>query len=618
VDSLGSIGSVFGYGLFLLVAVVGPGLALQRRLVPSVDVALVLPLGLAACAGVYGAGLALALPWLFPISILLLDGLLLVPGRPWRLASGASLRGALPPFVAVVLLLAASEYGQNRFAADGSFVADGVLADDAAFHVGLSYELNLGPPPQVPGLSGFRLEYHLGASLVRAAALRWAGVHPYDSLSRFDNTLFALALILALRAATRALGGSPRAEMLVGWSVLASDLSFLPAWGQGVEWWGALFEGGTGLLSLVHANSLIPALALGLAALVALGRHLGGEGRGFLGLALLLAVATAFFKVFVALQLLLGLAAASVVARPRGAVSLLAVATGVATAVLALGGGGEAMGVVFEPFGVTQYARLDLGLEPATGAGLLAWTLVWLVVALGLRLLGLPAAVRAAVGGRPVPVALAVAALAGWALGLLFRISPLEPGASLRPFNEALYFFEQSGFLSWIFVATALGGLSTGGMRRLALLAVCAALALPSSVQFLWRKRQVAPLRISAPAVRAMRALAGVSGPGDVVLMRPELQRFPPPPLVLIGRRVPYTRFIPFFNQFTTRQARDERFATASAFFRTSDAQEARRLAGRLGARYVCLFGAEAVRFPTEGVLEPIFEEPRARVYRLR
>ena len=115
-----------------------------------------------------------------------------------------------------------------------------------------------------------------------------------------------------------------------------------------------------------------------------------------------------------------------------------------------------------------------------------------------------------------------------------------------------------------------------------------------------------------------MRALAGVSRPGDVVLMRPELQRFPPPPLVLIGRRVPYTRFIPFFNQFTTRQARDERFATASAFFRTSDAQEARRLAGRLGARYVCLFGAEAVRFPTEGVLEPIFEEPRARVYRLR
>jgi len=48
------------------------------------------------------------------------------------------------------------------------------------------------------------------------------------------------------------------------------------------------------------------------------------------------------------------------------------------------------MGVFFEPLEVTQNARLDLGLDPVRGGALLAWTLAWLAVALGLRLLGLP------------------------------------------------------------------------------------------------------------------------------------------------------------------------------------------------------------------------------------
>jgi hypothetical protein len=263
------------------------------------------------------------------------------------------------------------------------------------------------------------------------------------------------------------------------------------------------------------------------------------------------------------------------------------------------------MGVYFEPLEVTQNARLDLGLDPLPfGPALLAWTLAWLAVALGLRLLGLPATLRALASRRPVPVALAVMALSGWALGLVFRISPLDPAASQRPFNESLYFFEQSGFLGWIFAAAAIGGLGLRGSRRMVLLLACTLLTLPSSAQFLWRKRALAPLRISPPAVRALRP--------------PELQRFPPPPLVLIGRRVPYTRFIPFFNQFTTRQAREERYAMASGFFRTEDPEQARRLARQLGARFVCLFGAESVRFPPEGVLEPVFEDARARAYRLR
>ena len=69
----------------------------------------------------------------------------------------------------------------------------------------------IGHPPQVPGVAGFPLGYHLGTDLVRAAALRWAGTDPWDSLSRLDVTLWALGLVLALRAVAARLGAAPLA-----------------------------------------------------------------------------------------------------------------------------------------------------------------------------------------------------------------------------------------------------------------------------------------------------------------------------------------------------------------------------------------------------------------------
>ena len=117
---------------------------------------------------------------------------------PWRRAFGPSLRGAVAPFAAIVLLFAATEYRWNRLSPTGEFLLDPLVPYDTAFHVGLARELTLGYPPQLPGVSGFRVGYHLGADLVRAAALRWARVDPYDSISRFDLTLGAAALLLAL------------------------------------------------------------------------------------------------------------------------------------------------------------------------------------------------------------------------------------------------------------------------------------------------------------------------------------------------------------------------------------------------------------------------------------
>jgi hypothetical protein len=611
-----TLAATLRYLAFVLLAVGVPGAALQRVAGVRIDPALVLPLGWACCAGVYWLALVAGFPWLLPAAcIALLLALLLKRSGGWT--SGPSLRGALPPFAAVVLALALAEYGQNRLESDGSLSLDGVQPDDAAFHVGLAHELTLGYPPRVPGLSGETMSYHVGAALVRAAALRYAGVHPYDALSRFDNTLYALALILALRAAARALGLSGFAQALAGWAVLATDFSFLLAAGRGIEWWVGLFEGGTSLLSVFHANSLIPALAVGLGALVAVSRHEAGEGRGFLALAVVLAGACAFFKVFLAAQLAAGLAAAFLLGERRRAVAPVLLASASTTALLALGPGGATMQIVFEPFRIVEDARADLGLGAAAGLTFGLWVAVWLLLGLGLRVAGLAAGLRALSSRRATPAALAVIALSGWVLGLFFRVSPVEAGQRERPFNEALYFFEQSGFVLWLFAAAALSRLRRRGLPAGALCAVAAALALPSTLQFVWQKTRTPPQRVSASAVRAMAALASASRPGDVVLVNPDRQRFPPPPL-LIGRRVPYTRSIPFFNQFTPRPGRLAHYRDAAAFYSTGDAAEARRAADAVGARFACVFGVEELRFRKEELLEPIFEEAGAKVYRLR
>ena len=603
------------YGLFVLIGLVGPGVGIQRLLRLSPDLTLVLPLGWSWVALGYWVALASGSDWILPVGSIFLGIFAVIGWREWRFADGPSLRGAALPAMALVAFVAAGEFQQNRIASDGSFAADGLLADDAAFHAGLTFELAHTGNPQVPGLAGVPLSYHLGQPLVRAAALRWAGIHPYDSLSRFDNTLGAIALVIAFRGLTAAIGGSAGAIALVGWLLLGSDLSFLFAWGRGIDLWVSLFEGSAGLVSILHSNSLIPALAMVAACVVALGRHLNREGSEWLALAAGVAVAAAFFKVFLAAQLLAAIAFAVLMTRQRRSLLVVAGVLALVITMLSAGAGAQTMEVAIDPLLVVADTRDDLGLDVGP-----VWLLtpVWLIAALGLRLFGVWPALRALLGRSSPAAIVAGLALSGWLIGLLFRVSPLESGNRARPFNEALYFFEQSGFLMWVFVATGLARLRLSGWRRGIGIAVAASLALPSTIQLVAAKRRTPPLVIPKQAVDAMAALAEATTPGDVVLQRPDLQKFPPPPMVLHGRRVPYTRFIGFYAQFVPRPERQRRFRQVMQFFETSDPAAARLIARSLGAGYVCLYGHQSVAFPVEALLEPIFEAPRARVYRIK
>ncbi|HSD65852.1 MAG TPA: hypothetical protein VLF95_04080, partial [Vicinamibacteria bacterium] len=80
--------------LFVGVAILLPGLALQRLARTPPDPALVVPLGTAWCAGSYWLSLAADQAWLFPVAQALLAGALLLRLGPWRRADSPSLRGA--------------------------------------------------------------------------------------------------------------------------------------------------------------------------------------------------------------------------------------------------------------------------------------------------------------------------------------------------------------------------------------------------------------------------------------------------------------------------------------------------------------------------------------------
>ncbi len=598
---------------FALLAVVGPGVAIQRLLRLPIDAAVVLPLGYAVAAAAAGLSLETGQPWAFPALAIALDLTLFLRGR-WRLAQGPSLRGVLPSMAAVLALFALTQYPLNRRLSTGDFVLDDLERVDTTFHVAVVWEL-ASYPPQVPGLSGFPLGYHVAPHLVRAMALRWAGLHPFDVTSRFDLTLQAIALLLALRAAAHALGGGPLAVRLAPFTVLLGDFAFLLAGHPLARWWTELL-GGNLLLCLDFGNSLIPALAMALGAVVAVARHASGASGRWLVVAALLGLALPFVKVFLAAQLAASVLLAAILLRRRGtaAAALLALALPATLGILWLASSPAAgsVQVLLDPLAPVARLRRLLELAPAEGLSLAAWGALWLVLALGLRIVAVPEALRAAAEASPARSSLALLAVLGWPVAMLFRIT------ADQHFNEAVYFTNASGAVLWLFAALDLERRVERypALRAPALLAA-ALLSLPTSVEFAWRKATTPADLVPARLFEAMARLVEDSAPGDVVLIRP-YSRYPPPPSVFAGRRVAYTFYWGYLRQFAPAAEVFARSEAVRGFFRTRSPEEARAVALRLKARHVFLHGPQAMGAGAHAILEPIYLKRDTALYRIR
>ena len=598
------------FALFAALIILGPGIALQRLLLRRWDSALVIPLGLVFGALAYWLSLVVGVPGVFPVLGLAASLPVLLPGLTSERAPGPSLRGALPPILLLVALFAVTQYPVNSVGPDGAFYLDVGEHIDTAVHVGITWELVADYPPQVPGLAGVEMRYHVGSHLVRAAAVRWAGVHPYDLLNRFDITLWALALVLALRATAHVLGLGRSAVALAGFLPLAADLSFIPGLLLGAEYWA--FKLGSNFVEAVfYANSIAPAVTLVLVALVALERAERGEGRRWLVLAAVLGAGVGCFKAFTGAQLLLALAAAWWLRRERRSLFAPGLAVAVSVGFLAVGssapGGAAGVQVEMLPFAPVNPARLAFGLHEIGGAALLVSGLLWLILTLGPRVFGIPRALRALRGSSAATGVLAAFALLGWPLATFVRITA-DPA-----YDESFYFVQASGLVLWLFTAPAL---APPGRRSTLAVGLTALLVLPPTVEFVVRKATQAPVRIPAPAVRAMGALAAASRPGDVVLTRPGVAHVPLP-VVLAGRRVTLANYIPYWSQFTSPAVVAERERQVRSFFRAETAEAALAVAHDLDARFAYLPGRPQTALLGAGVLEPIFEEGRERVYRI-
>jgi hypothetical protein len=606
------------FSAWVLLGLVGPGIGLMRLTRVAVDPALVLPLGATVAAAGYWLWLLTSWPPAALLVLLALDLVALLGWRTLAVAKGPGLRGAIPAFACLVLVLAMTQYPWNRLDKDGRLLIDPLVPFDSLFHAGLTFELTLGYPPQVPGVAGFPLGYHLGIDLLRAAALRFAEVHPLDSITRFDVTLWGLGLLLVLRGLTARLFPSSRMALaVVGFTLLATDLSFVFFANPNAHWWADLLRGNL-LLSLCLANPVVPALCLTLGSLIALCRHESGEGTGWLPLAGLMATAVPFFKVFLGAHLVLGLLAAALAGGARARRCLL-VGLGplLATAALALGTGGRTVSVTLSPLDLVRVTLESLGLGPDSGPPFWAWAVVWILSSLGLRVLGIPEAARALRQGSSAARASAAMALAAWPIGLLFRVTARDLLPGQKPVNDAAYLLEQGGPLLWVFTVAWLAS-ACRTRRQIGLsLAAVLCLATPSTIQYALKKRSEPSDPLPAPMVRAALALREVGRPGDVVLQRPRA-RYPPAPVILTGQRVTYERFTPYSTQFAPKEQLAARHAAVHRFFRTRDAGEARTIAQQLGARFVCLYENDRLRFADTAWLEPVYEEKEARCYRVR
>jgi hypothetical protein len=599
----------FAYLLFSFLAIFGPGLAVQRLLRLRLDFALVIPIGMLLCSAAYWLSFVTNVPWLFPVLVLSIDATMLLPLGSWRLVDGPSLKGAMPPFLALVAVLAVTQFPMNRMSRDGTFRLDPSEAIDTMTHVGITWETTLGRPPQIPGLSGMRLDYHCGAYYVRGAAVRWAGVHPYDVLNRFDPTLWSLMLILALRSAAHAIRMPPLVVLLAGWIPLASDFSFLFGSMRDARWWSALTFGGLHE-SIFFANTLIPALAMALGSLFCLSHYRAYGGRGWIAAAMSLSFFCPFFKVFIAVPYLFGLGAAWLLSRKdRFLLAITALPCLVGAVLLSVGHEGGAVSFQLAPLDVVGHSRFLLALPPLHGWRLAAWTSFWLFASLGLRFLGIIPAARMLRGGHAPSIVVGAMALSGWPIALLIRLSA-------ERINEAIYFIELSGPLLWLTTLPAIVGIVQRSRCRRLTAVLFIALVLPSTLEYYGRKAFIRPDVVPASVMRAMRALEMMSRPGDVVIMRP-YSRYPPPPVVFVGRRIPFTGYLPYKRQFVESSRITERDRLVRRFFRSRTPEQALAIARRLNARFVYMTGAQKVDFDARYVLDPIFEERGERVYRI-
>ena len=473
----------------------------------------------------------------------------------------------------VVLAFLPFYYTNLTWRADGTMRAYPV--PDVLVHIALANELTHTIPPQIPLFAGHPLSYHYGMDLSVAMFANVTRLSTVDLTVRFVPTLFLALSMLSVFCFSRSWLRSGYFGSLVVFLVFfGEDFSFVPGlvFGEEVDWSLRYFSVPPAVLPLFYTNPILPGLGLLFAGLSCLQRYLQERSRAWLFLTALLFVALIEVKIFTAAQIMcsLGLAAVLYIVAYRKS-DLLKVAG--CTAALAiplvwpvlLQNKSEANIVTkFEPGLYVSQAMEAIGIKDRLSGWLAFATValpIYLVGTLGLRVIGVPAIVKAIF--RPNPKSalrfiLGVFVVIGLLIALMFSITPA--GWSFRYNPVSGTFLVQSKYVAWLFAVEVLQTLYRWAVGRGVYSSVAAAgiasiaigLSVPATLQHFiyWRNpdhlfgtgklfgKQLQSYDAETLAVTDF--LTKDARPGDVVLSGDDLLA---PVFALTKCRVPFGYF---------------------------------------------------------------------------
>ena len=466
--------------------------------------------------------------------------------RRSRDRSGLALAGVVALGVTMLAILPQYYTNLTRWA-DGTMRVHPVT--DVFLHIAIANELTHTVPPQSPVFSGYPLTYHYGMDLVVAMFANATGLNTRDLTLRFVPTLFLALSMLSVFCFSRSWLGSGYFGTLVVFLVFfGEDFSFIPGLllGEKGDWSVRYFSVPT-VFSLFYINSMLPGLGLLFAGLFCLQSYLRKQDAGWLFLSALMFVALMEVKIFTAAQIMcsLGFAAVAYLLLFRNAALFkVAALTAALAAPLVLSvylgnKSGADITMAFDPWLDVSHMMEVLGIRDrfTSVVAVVGIALpIYLVGCLGLRVIGVPAILKALF--RPdeksgLRFVLAFFVVIGLLIALTCRIVPA--GFALS-FNNGGWFLVQSKYVAWIFAVEVLQTLYqrviARGLRPLlaaaGITASALALSVPATVQHfalehdpdrLYEKPLGRELQSFSPeTLSVIDFLAKDAQPGDVVL----------------------------------------------------------------------------------------------------
>jgi len=446
---------------------------------------------------------------------------------------------------------------------------------DVLLHIALANELTHTIPPQAPHVSGHLLSYHYGMDVAVAMFAKATGLNTVDLSLRFVPTLFLALVMLSIFCFSRIWLGSGYFAVLVVFLVFfGEDLSFIPGllFGENVDWSLRYFSVPPAVIGLFFTNLILPGLGLLFAGLFCLQRYLQERSGAWLFLTALLFVALIEVKIFTAAQIMcsLGVAAVLYLVAYRNsdlfkvAACIAAVATPLVWPVL-LRNKSEANHVIkFDPGLYVSQAMEAIGIKYPLSGWLAFVTValpIYLVGTLGLRVIGVPAILKAIIRPNPksaLRFVLGLFVVIGVLIALLFTITPAGWTFRYNPVSGTL--FVQSKYVAWLFAVEVLQKVYRWAVGRgvyssaaaAAVAAIAIGLSVPATLQhfIFWRNpdhyfgdgkpfgKQLQSY--DAETLAVIDFLTKDGRPGDVVLCGDELLA---PVLALTNCRVPFGYF---------------------------------------------------------------------------